>query len=94
MLAEAFHVPCHSARHHGLMLAGWLQATLAIGAPWQEVALVSPPLLPEEQWAPGLKLLRSKQMFTFENGVILAPPHAGIGLDIDEDALEKYRVRA
>ena len=54
--------------------------------------MVSPPLMPEEQWAPGLKLLRSKTMFAFENGDILAPPHAGIGLDVDEEALAKYRV--
>lgn len=56
--------------------------------------MVSPPLMPEEQWAPGMNLLRSKEMFTFDNGDILAPPHPGIGLDIDEEALEKYRVRA
>jgi hypothetical protein len=34
-------------------LAAELQATLAIGAPWQEMALITPPLLPEEQWAPA-----------------------------------------
>jgi L-alanine-DL-glutamate epimerase-like enolase superfamily enzyme len=77
-----------------LLLAGWLQATLAIGAPWQEVALVTPPLLPEEQWEPGLKVLKSKQMFTFHNGELLAPPYQGIGLDVDEEALAKYRVRS
>jgi L-alanine-DL-glutamate epimerase-like enolase superfamily enzyme len=76
-----------------LMLAGWLQATLAMGAPWQEMALITPPLLPEEQWAPGLKLLRSKQMFTIENGQLVAPPYPGIGLDVDEDALDRYRIR-
>ena len=78
----------------GLMLAGWLQATLAIGAPLQEVALITPPLLPEEQWAPGLKVLKSKQMFRFENGDLVAPPYPGIGLDVDEDALSRYRVKA
>ena len=93
-LAEAFHVPAIPHGYIGLPLAGWLQAALAMGSPWQEVTMVSPPLMPEEQWAPGMKLLRSKQMFTFENGAILAPPYPGIGLDIDEDALEKYRVRA
>jgi L-alanine-DL-glutamate epimerase-like enolase superfamily enzyme len=77
-----------------LLLAGWLQATLAIGAPWQEVALITPPLLPEEQWAPGLKLLKSKQMFTFEDGQLLAPPYPGIGLDVDEEALARYRVKS
>ena len=64
-----------------------------MGAPWQEMALITPPLLPEEQWAPGLKLLRSKQMFTIENGQLVAQPYPGIGLDVDEDALNRYRIR-
>ena len=93
ILGEAFHVPVILHGTMGLMLAGWLQATLAIGAPWQEMALITPPLLPEEQWAPGLKLLNSKTMFAIENGQLVAPPYAGIGLDVDEDALRRYRVR-
>jgi len=76
-----------------LLLAGWLQASLAIGSEWQELAIVTPPLLPTEQWAPGLKVLKSKQVFTVENGELLAPPYPGIGLDVDEEALAKYRVR-
>jgi L-alanine-DL-glutamate epimerase-like enolase superfamily enzyme len=93
ILAEAFHVPVILHGSMGLRLAGWIQATLAIGAPWQEVALITPPLMPEEQWAPGLKLLKSKTMFPIENGQLLAPPYPGIGLDVDEDALNRYRVK-
>jgi L-alanine-DL-glutamate epimerase-like enolase superfamily enzyme len=93
ILAESFHVPCILHGTMGLMLAGWLQATLAIGSPLQEVALITPPLLPEEQWAPGLKVLKSKQMFRFEEGDLVAPPYPGIGLDVDEDALAQYRVK-
>ncbi len=93
ILGESFHVPVILHGTMSLMLAGWLQATLAMGAPWQEMALITPPLLPEEQWAPGMKLLRSKQMFTIENGQLVAPPYAGIGLDVDEDALDRYRIR-
>ena len=94
ILAEAFHVPCILHGSMALMLAGWLQATLAIGSPWQEVALITPPLLPEEQWAPGLKVLKSKQLFVVENGELLAPVTPGIGLDVDEEALERYRAKA
>lgn len=94
ILAESFHVPCILHGSMALTLAGWLQATLAIGSPLQEIALISPPLLPEEQWSPGLKVLKSKTMFSFENGDLLAPPYPGIGLDVDEEAIEKYRVKA
>lgn len=91
VMAEAFHVPCILHGTMALMLAGWLQASLAIGSEWQEVALIWPPMLPEEQWAPGEKVLKSKQMFVIRDGLILAPEYAGIGLDVDEEALEKYR---
>ncbi|MFN7921181.1 MAG: mandelate racemase/muconate lactonizing enzyme family protein [Bryobacteraceae bacterium] len=92
MMAEARHVPVILHGTMGLMLAGWLQATLAIGSEWQEVALITPPLLPQEQWAPGLKVLRQKEMFRIENGYILAPEFPGIGLDVNPDALREYRV--
>ena len=94
ILAEAFHVPCILHGSMALTLAGWLQATLAIGSPLQEIALISPPLLPEEQWSPGLKVLKSKTMFSFENGDLVAPTFPGLGLDVDEEAIEKYRVKA
>jgi L-alanine-DL-glutamate epimerase-like enolase superfamily enzyme len=92
VLAESFHVPTILHGSMSLPLAGWVQATLAIGAPWQEIALITPPFLPEEQWAPALKLLRSKDLFTFENGDLLAPKYPGLGLDVDEEALGRYRV--
>ena len=90
-MAEAFHVPCILHGTMGLMLPGWLQSTLAIGSEWQEVALIWPPLLPEEQWAPSLKVLKSKYLLEFQDGMIQAPDFPGIGLDVDEEALEKYR---
>ncbi|MGI8990341.1 MAG: mandelate racemase/muconate lactonizing enzyme family protein [Bryobacteraceae bacterium] len=93
ILAESFHVPVILHGSMSLPLAGWVQATLAIGSPWQELALITPPLLPEEQWAPGLKVLKSDKMFIFENGELLAPLAPGIGLDVEEDAVAKYRVK-
>jgi L-alanine-DL-glutamate epimerase-like enolase superfamily enzyme len=94
ILAESFHVPVILHGTMSLLLAGWLQATLAIGSPWQEIALITPPLLPEEQWSPGLKVLKSKQMFVFDQGDLVAPAYPGIGLDVDEEAVERYRVKA
>jgi L-alanine-DL-glutamate epimerase-like enolase superfamily enzyme len=32
-------------------------------------------------------------MFIIEDSQLLAPPYPGIGLDIDEDALMRYRVK-
>jgi len=92
VMAEAFHVPCILHGTMGLMLAGWLQSSLAIGSEWQEVALIFPPMLPEEQWAPSLKVLKSKELFKIQNGEILAPEFPGIGLDVDEEALNRYKV--
>jgi D-galactarolactone cycloisomerase len=93
-LAEAYHIPCILHGTMSLMLAGWLQATFAIGAPWQEVALVTPPLLPQQQWAACLKVLRSKELYRIENGEILASDHPGIGLDVNPDALAEFRQKA
>jgi L-alanine-DL-glutamate epimerase-like enolase superfamily enzyme len=92
-MAEAYHIPCILHGTMALMLAGWIQATLAIGAEWQELALVTPPLLPQQQWAPGLKVLRSKEMFRIEDGYILAPEYPGNGLDVNPDALAEFRTR-
>jgi L-alanine-DL-glutamate epimerase-like enolase superfamily enzyme len=92
VMAEAFHVPCILHGTMSLMLAGWLQSSLAIGSEWQEVALIFPPMLPEEQWAPSLKVLKSKELFKIQNGEILAPEFPGIGLDVDEEALNRYKV--
>ncbi len=93
ILAEAYHVPCILHGSIALPLAGWLQASFAIGAEWQEIVSVRPPSLPQQLWAPGLKVLKSKEMFTIQNGAILAPEYPGLGLDVDEDALERFRTR-
>jgi D-galactarolactone cycloisomerase len=92
-LAQAFQLPCILHGSMSLRVAGWLQATLAFGSEWQELALVTPPLLPEQQWSPGLKVLRSPSVFAVEDGMILAPEFPGLGLALDEDAIERFRVR-
>jgi D-galactarolactone cycloisomerase len=92
-LAEAFHKPCIPHGAMGLRLAGFLQASASFGAPWQELALVTPPLLPEEQWSPALQVLNSKTLFTFREGEIQLPPGPGLGLNVNEEALERFRVR-
>jgi D-galactarolactone cycloisomerase len=91
-LAEAHHVPCVLHGTMGLRLAGWLQASAAIGSEWQELVFIRPPLLPEEVWSPGLQVLNTRTMYGFQNGEIQVPDLPGIGLDINEEAVQKFRV--
>ena len=91
-MAAGFHNQVILHGSMGLGLAGWLQAAAAIGAEWQELALITPPLLPEEQWSPALKVLNTQTLFTFKNGEIQVPQGPGLGLDINEEALKQYRV--
>jgi L-alanine-DL-glutamate epimerase-like enolase superfamily enzyme len=41
----------------------------------------------------GAKVLKSPEVFTIEDGMILAPKHPGLGLDVDEEAIERFRTR-
>jgi len=92
ILAESFRVPCIQHGTAGLTLAGWIQAGCAMpNCDWQE--MIGGPNLPDEQWEPGLKLLRTPQAFPIENGYVKLPDVPGLGLDINEDALQEYRVR-
>jgi L-alanine-DL-glutamate epimerase-like enolase superfamily enzyme len=93
ILAESFGVPCIQHGTAGLTLAGWIQAGCAMpNCDWQE--MIGGPNLPEEQWAPGLKLLRTPEVFPIEKGYVRLPDVPGLGLDVNEDALREYRVRA
>ena len=92
VLAESFGVPCiqHGTASHAL--AGYIQAGCAMNnCEWQEI--IGEPNLPEEQWAPALKLVRTPQVFPIENGLVLLPDLPGLGLDLNEDAIREYRVR-
>ncbi len=91
-LCEAFHKPCIGHGSFGLNVAGRIQAHAAWGAPLEEFALATPPLLPQEQWAPALKILNQRELYTFRNGEVQVPQGAGNGLEYDEEALQHYRV--
>ena len=92
-MAEGFHTRVVMHGTMGLSLAGWLQANAALGGQWQELAIMYPPLLPEEQWSPALKILKTPTLFTFRNGEIQVPQGPGLGLDVKEEAVEEFRVR-
>lgn len=90
-LAEAFGKPLVLHGAMGLRLAGPIQASAAFGAEWQELALITPPLMPEEQWSPALQVLHSKSLFTLRDGEIHAPQGPGLGLDVNEEAVSRFR---
>ena len=43
-------------------------------------------------WSPGLQVLNTRTMYTFRDGEIEVPDLPGIGLDINEEAVQKFRV--
>ena len=93
ILAEAFHVPCIQHGTNGLALAGYIQAGCAMpNCDYQE--MIGQPNLPEEQWSPALRILRTPHVFEIEDGSVILPDLPGLGLDIDEEAIKEYRVRA
>ncbi|MCW5981880.1 MAG: mandelate racemase/muconate lactonizing enzyme family protein [Bryobacteraceae bacterium] len=91
LLAEAFGVPCIQHGTSGLALAGYIQAGCAMpNCEWQEI--IGGPNLPEEQWAPALKILKTPHVFKVEGGYVHLPELPGLGLDIHEEALKEYRI--
>jgi L-alanine-DL-glutamate epimerase-like enolase superfamily enzyme len=48
--------------------------------------------MPSDVNAPYLPVLHGEQPFTFENGEAVVPQYPGLGLNVDEKALEKFRV--
>ena len=93
ILAEAFGIPCIQHGTASLSLAGYIQAGCAMAnCEWQEI--IGGPNLPEEQWAPARKLVRTPQPFVIKDGFVLLPDLPGLGLDLNEDAIKEYRVHA
>ncbi len=91
VLAEAFGVPCIQHGTASLALAGYIQAGCAMNnCEWQEI--IGGPNLPQEQWEPAKKLVRTPDVFRIENGYVLLPELPGLGLDLNEDAIQEYRV--
>ena len=87
---RTFGVPCIQHGTSSLALAGYIQAGCAMGnCEWQEI--IGGPNLPQEQWEPAKKLVRTPDVFRIENGFVLLPDLPGLGLDLNEDAIREYR---
>ena len=91
-LCEAFNIPVAPHAATGLALAGRLQVSAAMGSVYQEVGTLQAGTLPSEVWDPFKPVLHGESAFTFQNGDLVVPQHPGLGLNVDEKALEKYRV--
>jgi D-galactarolactone cycloisomerase len=91
-LCEGFGVPIAPHAATGLALAGRLQVSAAMGSVYQEVGTFQPDTLPSDVNAPYLPILHDAQPFTFENGEAIVPQYPGLGLNVDERAIEKFRV--
>lgn len=92
-ISESFGIPCILHGSHSLGLAAPLQIIGALpNCPWMEIALVTPPLLPWEQWEPVNAILKSPPLYEIEDGYIKIPQKPGLGVELDEENLEKYRI--
>ncbi len=93
ILSEAFNVPLvQHGTDHGLPSAGRLQVAAAVGTPMFEFQSAVPPLTPQEQWMPLLKILNQKEVFTFSDGEVQVPERPGLGFDLNEAAIDACRV--
>lgn len=92
VLAEAFGIPCILHGSNGPNLAAFLQAASAIpSCRMMEIALVFPPLTPEEMWEPLRRILKTPTLFALEDGDVVLPQSPGLGVELDEDAVEALR---
>ena len=93
VLAEAFGVPCILHGTNGPDLAASLQVAPTIpSCRMMEVALIFPPLTPEEMYAPLQRILKSDGLYSFNEGTVLLPTAPGLGVEIDEAALAKCAI--
>jgi D-galactarolactone cycloisomerase len=92
VLAETWGLKMAPHGTSGLAWAGRIQVSGAMGSVYQEIAVLTPPALPDDVCAPFLPLLHGEQPFHYENGACVVPQRPGLGLNIDEKALAHFRV--
>jgi L-alanine-DL-glutamate epimerase-like enolase superfamily enzyme len=92
-LAASFGVPCIQHGTGGFSLAGYIQAGCSMtNCHWQE--MIGGPNLPTEEWEPGLVLLKDRKAWRVQDGHVYLPDAPGLGLELNEDAIKEYRIRA
>jgi D-galactarolactone cycloisomerase len=91
-LCQAWDVPIAPHAATGLALAGRLQVSAAMGSLIQEIGVLEPGAFPDDVWDAYRPIFYGESPFTFRDGSILVPQYPGLGLNVDEKALRKYRV--
>lgn len=92
VIAEAWGLPIAPHAATGLAMAGRLQCSAAMGAAYQEIGPLFPPQFPWDIAAPFLPILHGEQPFRFKDGDVLVPQYPGLGLNLDEAAIDRFRV--
>jgi D-galactarolactone cycloisomerase len=91
-LCQAWNTPIAPHAATGLALAGRLQVSAAMGSLIQEIGVLEPGAFPWDVWDAYKPIFHGQSPFTIKDGAILVPHFPGLGLNIDEAALLKYRV--
>jgi len=93
VLAEAFGIACILHGSNGPNLAASLQVAAAIpSCRVMEICIIWPPLTPEEMWEPVNKILKNPPLFKLEDGFIKLPTGPGLGIELNEEAVEALRL--
>lgn len=94
VLADAFGKPCILHGTNGPDLAAYLQIAASIAScRMMEVALIFPPLTPEQMWEPLNRVLKSPgPLFQLKDGLLKLPEGPGLGIELDEEMVEALRI--
>ena len=91
--AELFGVDCIFHGSHGMDLIGSLQVGATIpSSRMQEIVFTTPPTPPTQAWAPLDVLVKTETLLSVEEGYVKIPDAPGLGIVVDDEALDRYRV--
>jgi L-alanine-DL-glutamate epimerase-like enolase superfamily enzyme len=90
-LCQAWGIPICPHASSGLGMAGRVQCDAAMGSMYREIGVLSPPQLPNDRVDPVMPILNSAP-FVFKDGELLVPQGPGLGLDLNEEAINRFKV--